>query len=116
MHCAIENVLPDPVTPSSTCDVSPRFSPSTSSSIARAWSPRSSKSVTRLKRSYFDAIDPWIVPRLPAEAGRGLPRLGRPVGREIPGTRAEADAFQVLAQQLDFDRAPRAVGAGVRRE
>ena len=35
MHCAIVKVLPDPVTPSSTCAWSPRLRPSTSSSIAR---------------------------------------------------------------------------------
>src|SRR5580704_18214258 len=50
------NVLPDPVTPSSTWHLSPRRSPSTSSGIARAWSPRSSKSVTRLNLSKTEGI------------------------------------------------------------
>src|SRR5215211_6861380 len=70
MHCAMVKVLPDPVTPSSTCDLSPRFNPSTSSSIARDWSPRRVKSVTRLKRSYFDAIEQKIVPHGGGRSGR----------------------------------------------
>ena len=44
--CAIVNVLPEPVTPSSTWALSPRRRPSTSWSIACGWSPRSSKSVS----------------------------------------------------------------------
>src|SRR5215471_16038426 len=167
MHCAIVNVLPDPVTPSRTCDLSPRFSPSTSSSIARAWSPRSSKSVTRLKRSYFEDMQLTIVPRLTSQlhnpqlptnsqlrnpqnaqvkkpeglnfenssfaswlgnfgscgVGRSLgvgscevakfapdsPSRRRLVGRVVPRAGAELDAFEVLAQELHFDVAPRAV-------
>src|SRR5690606_29865059 len=56
--CAIVNVLPEPVTPSSTCALSPRRSPSTSWPMACGWSPRSSKSVTRLKRSDMRANNP----------------------------------------------------------
>src|SRR5262244_1910903 len=39
MTCAIVNVLPEPVTPSSTWSRSRRFSPATRSSIACGWSP-----------------------------------------------------------------------------
>src|SRR5262245_24936466 len=86
--CAIENVLPDPVTPSRTCDLSPRFSPSTSSSIARAWSPRSSKSVTRVKRSYFEDIEQTIVPR-PTPRRHNYPvELGVEESRRAPAYEA----------------------------
>ena len=56
MTLAIVNVLPEPVTPSSTWLRSPRLSPSTSSGIARAWSPFSSKSETSLNLSYKEGI------------------------------------------------------------
>jgi hypothetical protein len=39
MTFAMVNVLPEPVTPSSTWLLSPRASPSFSSRIARGWSP-----------------------------------------------------------------------------
>src|SRR6185369_7480979 len=111
MHCAIVNVLPEPVTPSRTCDVSPRFNPSTSSSIARAWSPRNSKSVTRLKRSYFDAMKQKIVPQ--GEKGPGRGSAGLFEGGEVARTCPETDVFQVFTQQLDLDRPPGAIGAQV---
>ena len=56
MTCAIVNVLPEPVTPSSTWCWSPRFSPSISSGTARTWSPATSKSLTRLKRSWTEGM------------------------------------------------------------
>src|SRR5262249_10037873 len=129
MVCAMLNVLPEPVTPSRTCALSPRFSPSTSSSIARAWSPFSSKSVTRLKRSYFEAIELLSVPRpathaaaSPAFVGRwtlrscGLDSSGDGLeGGEIPGTGAELDALERV-EEPDLHAAPGAVGAGVGRD
>jgi hypothetical protein len=36
---AIVNVLPEPVTPSSTCSSSPNSTPRASASIASGWSP-----------------------------------------------------------------------------
>src|SRR5690606_12521981 len=42
---AIVKVLPDPVTPKSTCDFLPLSSPPTRRSIAAGWSPAGSKSV-----------------------------------------------------------------------
>src|SRR4051812_31675285 len=114
MHCAIVKVFPEPVTPSRTCDLSPRFSPSTSSSIARAWSPRSSKSVTRLKRSYFDAMEQKIVPQGVDRPNLGS--LGGFVGGEVAGARAQARALEVLAKQPDLHGSPGAVRSRVRRQ
>ena len=39
MTFAIVNVLPEPVTPSSTCALAPARKPSTSFAIAAGWSP-----------------------------------------------------------------------------
>ena len=95
--CAIVNVLPDPVTPSSTCARSPRVSPSTSWSIARGWSPRSSKSVSSSKavarRQAHDSgmskspdrTSPWPIARLITALGGEIAGAGadlrRPSGR-----------------------------------
>src|SRR5437764_261600 len=128
MPCAIVNVLPDPVTPSSTCERSPRRSPSTSCAMAVGWSPRSSKSVSRVKRSEVDDIDEQVrspdattYGRVPTRQ-RGLPRSDRrlPVsadllGRVVAGPRAHFDVLQIGPRHLDFHLAETAVGRSVRR-
>src|SRR5574338_1685384 len=135
MHCAIVNVLPDPVTPRSTCALSPRSSPSTSSSMARAWSPRSSKSDTSLNWSYLDAMASGVQTRPPEGTtihdrtiGRGWRGRARHagggaqsaagtllVGPEIPGAGTKLGALRVRSFEPDLDLAPRAIGPQIRR-
>src|SRR5688572_7712480 len=109
MHWAMVKVLPEPVTPSKTCDLSPRFNPSTSSSIARDWSPRSVKSVTRLKRSYFDAIEQKIVPH--REAGGGRSEVGTAgslvtLGVQLPATIDATSSAKLAASIPETDLRP----------
>src|SRR3979490_2163699 len=85
--CAIVKVLPEPVTPSSTCERSWRLTPSTSSAIARGWSPSGLKSDVIQKR--------WPPSVL---SGRGGPR--RPVRRPPPRHALLVEKFApALAQQ-----------------
>src|SRR5438067_2777723 len=102
--------------------------------MACDWSPSSVNSVTMLKLSYFEAIQQKIVPQLVIDehrmangewrmVRRAAPNLLRRAdGQESAGlgkagviaaSRAEADALQVVAQQLDLHAAPRAVGPRV---
>src|SRR5262245_57182439 len=119
MHCAMVNVFPDPVTPSSTWDLSPRFNPSTSSSMARAWSPPSSKAGTSLNWSYLEAISVTGSHPHRARTRRGevadqssyhgrVVRLAGRVGSGGEVSRAGPNLCtpQVGPLQLDFDRTP----------
>src|SRR5262245_8198760 len=116
--CAIVNVLPDPVTPSRTCDLSPRRRPSVSWSMARGCSPRRSNSLSSAKRSEtVRMIGASPTPSCYYFSFRGIG--GRAAGsaiasggkrREVARSRANFGAFELWLGELDLDLVELAVG------